>query len=299
MDDDVREKWIEAGRITGEAREMGRDLVEVGASWLDVAEEIEAFIRDAGAKPAFPVNISVNEDAAHDTARPNDERVFEAGDVVKLDVGAQVDGYIGDTATTVLLGDRGHDLNEAAKEALEAGIEVVRDGVNVHEIGQTIQDAMHKHGAKPIANLTGHLIERNTQHAGISIPNIPHGDKTLEAGMVVAVEPFATDGAGSIHEGGDGGIYHFKQAKPQRQRHARQAMEILEEQFSELPFASRWLVDEGVDARRLPLVMRALKRQDCIEAYGVLTEDADGLVAQAEHTMIVEEDGATVTTRVD
>lgn len=299
MDDEAREKWIEAGRITGQAREMGREIVEVGASWLDVANEIEGYIRDEGAEPAFPVNISVNEDAAHDTAHPNDERVFEEGDIVKLDVGAHIDGYIGDTATTVLLGDRGQDLADAARAAREAAIDVVQAGVNVHEIGQVIQDTMHEHGCKPISNLTGHLIERHTQHAGISIPNIPHGDKELEAGMVIAIEPFATDGAGSIHEADDGGIYHFERSKPQRQKHARQAMELLEKKYDKLPFASRWLVDDGVDARRMPMVLKALKRQQCIKAYGVLTEDADGLVAQAEHTMIVEEDGATVTTRAD
>lgn len=296
MDDDERERWREAGRITAEARRLGREQVEVGGDWADVCEAVEGFIRDEGAEPAFPTNISVNEDAAHDTARPREERTFEEGDVVKIDVGAHVDGYIGDTATTILLGDRGADLREAAEAALEAGIGTVQDGANVSEIGAAVQDAMHEKGAKPIANLTGHLIERYEQHAGLSIPNIPHGDAELEAGMVVAVEPFATEGAGRIHEAEDGGIYHFKRSKPQRQKHARLAMETIEEEYDELPFASRWLVDAGVDERRMPMVVRALKRQDCIEAYGVLTEDDDGLVAQAEHTMIVTEDGAEVTT---
>ncbi len=299
MEDDAKKKWLEAGRITGQAREMGRDLVKVGASWTDVAEAIEAYIRDQGAKPAFPVNISVNEDAAHDTARPGDERTFQDGDVVKLDVGAHLDGYIGDTATTVLLGDQGQTLQEAAREALENAIDVVEPGVSVDTIGATIEDTMHDHGCKPIANLTGHLIERYDQHAGLSIPNIPHGDATLEEGMVIAVEPFATDGAGGIHEAEDGGIYKLENVKPQRQRHARQAMEIIEQEHDKLPFASRWLVDGGVDERRMPLVIRALKRQGCIKAYGVLTENEDGLVAQAEHTMIVTKDGAEVTTRAD
>lgn len=299
MDEDEREKWREAGRIAAEGRELAHEIVEPGVEWSDVAEEIEAHVRSEGAEPAFPVNISANEDAAHDTARPNEDRVFQEDDVIKIDVGAHVDGYIGDTATTVLLGSRGQDLDEAAREALEQATKVVRDGVNVHEIGQRIQETMQAHGCKPISNLTGHLIERYEQHAGISIPNIPHGDEVLEEGMVIAIEPFATDGAGAIHEADDGGIFHFERAKPQRQKDTRRAMEVIEEKFSELPFASRWLVDEGVDARRIPMVIRALKRQRCIEAYGVLTEDADGLVAQAEHTMIVGEDGAEVTTVTD
>lgn len=299
MDDETRSKWLEAGRIAAEGRELAHEIVEVGEEWTSVAETIEDHIRSEGAEPAFPVNISVNEDAAHDTARPGDERVFEENDIVKIDVGAHVDGYIGDTATTVLLGSRGRNLKNAAEEALENGIKRVQDGVQVSEIGETIQASMQARELKPISNLTGHLIERWTQHAGISIPNVPHGDRELEEGMVVAVEPFATDGVGKIHEGEDGGILHFEQSRRQRQSDVREAMEIIEEQFSELPFASRWLVDEGVDERRMPLVLRTLKRTGAVEAYGVLTEDADGLVAQAEHTMIVEEDGATVTTVTD
>jgi methionyl aminopeptidase len=296
VDPDVRQQWLEAGRIAAEGRELAHEVVEVGTDWVEVAEAIEDHVRSEGAKPAFPVNISVNEDAAHDTARPGDDRTFEEGDVVKVDVGAHLDGYIGDTATTVLLGGRGRKLKQAAEEALSAAIERVQAGVNVKEIGSTIQSTMQANGAKPISNLTGHLIERWTQHAGISIPNIPHGDKTIEAGQVIAIEPFATDGVGKIHEGEDGGIFHYEQTTRQRQNDVRQAMEIIEDEFDELPFASRWLVDEGVNERRMPLVLRTLKRTGAIEAYGVLTEDGDGLVGQAEHTMIVEEDGVTVTT---
>ncbi len=299
MDDDTRRKWLEAGKIAAEGREMAHEVVEVGTPWLEVVDAIEDHIRASGAKPAFPVNISVNEDAAHDTARPGEERVFEEGDVVKVDVGAHIDGYIGDTATTVLLGARGRELKQAAEQALQAATKRVKDGLSVQEIGQTIQSTMQANGAKPISNLTGHLIERWTQHAGISIPNIPHGNKKLQAGMVIAIEPFATDGAGKIHEGEDGGIFHYEDTKRQRQRDVRQAMEIIEDEFADLPFASRWLVDEGVNERRLPLVIRTLKRTGAIEAYGVLTEDGGGLVAQAEHTMIVTEDGAEVTTKAE
>jgi methionyl aminopeptidase len=274
-------------------------LIEVGGDWLDVAEQIEEHVRAEGAEAAFPVNISANQDAAHDTPRVDDERSFEEGDVIKVDVGAHVDGYIGDTATTVLLGGRGRELKNAAEDGLQAGIDAVGDGVSVQDVGRSIQNAIQSHGAKPISNLTGHLIERYEQHAGISIPNIPHGDKSLEAGMVVAVEPFATDGEGAIHEAKEGGIYHMEQSTRQRQSDVRQAMEVIEDKFSELPFASRWLVDEGVDARRLPLVLRTLKRTGSIEDYGVLRENGEGLVAQAEHTMIIDEDGVEVTTKLD
>ncbi len=297
MDEDVREKWLEAGRIAAEAREYGATLVEPGVPWLEVAEAMEAKVRELGAEPAFPVNVSANEDAAHDTPVHDDERVFADEAIIKLDVGAHIDGYIGDTAITVVLGPQGNDLKTAAQAGLDAALKTVRAGVSVSEIGQKIQDAIHAHGAKPISNLTGHLIERWTQHAGISIPNIPHGKETLEAGMVVAIEPFATNGAGAIHEAGDGGIYHMKKETRQRQPDVRQAMEVIADKFSKLPFASRWLVDEGVNAKRLPLVMRTLQRTGSIKSYGVLRENGEGLVAQMEHTVIVTEDGCEITTQ--
>lgn len=298
MDDEIREKWLEAGSIAGRAREYGRTLVEPGVTFTEVAESIEAKVRELGAEPAFPVNISIDEDAAHDTAQPDDDRTFGDQDVVKLDIGAHIDGYIGDTATTIVLGDQGTELAEAARAALTRAMKVVRAGVNVKEIGQAIQTTIQSFGAKPISNLTGHAIERWTQHAGLSIPNVPHGDATLEAGQVIAIEPFATDGAGHIYESRDGGIYHFKTERRQRQKDIRAAMDVIKDKYSKLPFASRWLA-EDVNPRRIPLAMKTLTRQGAIKAYGVLKEEGDGLVAQAEHTVIVTEDGCQPTTVVD
>lgn len=295
MDDETREAWLEAGRIAGTCREYGRTLVKPGASFFDVAEAIENKVREMGAEPAFPVNISINEDAAHDTPMAEDERVFGEDDVVKLDIGAHVDGYIGDTATTVVLGERGRDLAGAARGALEAAIKLVADGTAVRDIGAVIQEAIEARGAKPVSNLTGHSIERWTQHAGVSIPNVPHGNAVLEAGMVVAIEPFATDGAGHIYESRDGGIYHFQSRRPQRQTDVRAALDAIEKKHGKLPFASRWLAGD-VKVNRLPMAMNTLLRVGAVKSYGVLREAGDGLVAQAEHTVIVTEDGCEITT---
>ena len=295
MDDAEREQWMQAGAIAGACREYGRTLVKPGASFLEVAELIEGKVRDMGAEPAFPVNISVNEDAAHDTPVAADERVFGADDVIKIDIGAHIDGYIGDTATTIVLGDRGQALAEAAKAALDAAIKVVRPEVPVRDIGAAIQTTIQAHGFKPISNLTGHLIERWTQHAGLSIPNVPHGDGIVKEGMVIAIEPFATDGAGHIYESREGGIYHFKNARPQRQPDVRAALEAIAKKHDQLPFASRWLVGD-VKPNRIPLATRTLLRSGVIKSYGVLREAGDGLVAQAEHTVIVTADGCEITT---
>jgi len=238
----------------------------------------------------------VNEDAAHDTPAHADARVFGPDDVVKVDIGAQVDGCIGDTAATVCLGERGRAIDAAAREALEQALKTVRAGLAVGEIGGAIERTIRAHGFKPIANLTGHSIERYTQHAGLTIPNIAAGNGVLEEGQVVAIEPFATDGAGYIHESREGGIYHFRRNSPQRDPNARAALKVITAEHADLPFAARWLAG-AVPPARLPHAFKLLTRAGVLHAYGVLREAGDGLVAQAEHTVIVEKDGCTVTTR--
>ena len=101
MDDAIYEKYKRAGKIAAEARDHGVGLVKAGASFLEVANHIESRMLEKGAGIAFPVNISINEIAAHYSPRHDDILVYKKGDVVKLDVGAHIDGYIADTAVTV------------------------------------------------------------------------------------------------------------------------------------------------------------------------------------------------------
>ncbi|MGA8536954.1 MAG: M24 family metallopeptidase, partial [Thermoplasmata archaeon] len=98
------ERWREASRIAARARELGLRLTLPGARRRDVAEAIEESIRASGAQPAFPANLSRNDEAAHYTPDPDDTVTFVAGDLVKVDVGAHLDGAIADTADTVEVG---------------------------------------------------------------------------------------------------------------------------------------------------------------------------------------------------
>jgi methionyl aminopeptidase len=105
MNDEVYDAYREAGALARKVLHRGAGLVKEGAGILEMVEETEAMVTDEGAILAFPLNVSLNEAAAHDTAMPGDERMFAAGDLVKVDLGVQVDGYIADTALTVDLGD--------------------------------------------------------------------------------------------------------------------------------------------------------------------------------------------------
>ncbi len=171
---EVVEKYKLAGKIAREAREYGAGLVREGASLLEAVNTIEALIISRGARPAFPVNIAINDVAAHFTPRHDETGLrFARGDVVKLDVGVHVDGYIGDTATTIEVGAGAwSDMKKAAEEALAAALELLRPGADLALVGQAIETTIAARGFKPIENLTGHSLERNVLHAGISVPNI-------------------------------------------------------------------------------------------------------------------------------
>ena len=129
------EKYEKAGKMAKEIAERSRRLVKPSAKLLDVAETIEGWINEA-AKCAFPLNISLNERAAHYTPPVNDETVLGEKDVVKVDLGVHVDGFIGDTAYTIDLSGEWGRLVEAAQEALNAAIAVVKAGVTTDAIGR-------------------------------------------------------------------------------------------------------------------------------------------------------------------
>lgn len=290
MNDDLLETYREAGRIARRVLAAGASLVRPGASLLETVETVEEMVLDAGAGLAFPLNCSLNEAAAHDTASEGDERVFADGDLVKLDLGVHLDGYVADTAVTIDLGDHG-ELVEAARSALDAAIALARPGVAAGELGAAIQAAIEGRGYRPIANLTGHGLDRYVLHGPPSIPNVGHpGGAVLAEGQAVAIEPFASTGSGLVSEAARAEIYGQVGTRPVRLPAARQALELVSERQG-MPFSRRWL-----DLPRREIALATLVRQGVFRTYPVLHDVPGSHVAQAEHTIIVLEDGCLVTT---
>ena len=287
--DEIIEKYRKAGKILSEVRAEAVKKVTEGASLLSVAEFTENLIREKGGQPAFPVNISRNDEAAHSTPSFNDTAVF-GKDMVKLDIGVHIDGYIADTAVTVDLSGN-PKLVEAAEAALDRALKFIHAGVNTSDIGGVIEDTIGTFGFKPIINLTGHGLAQYIQHAPPSIPNkrMPHGI-VLEEGDIVAIEPFATNGAGKIHDAGDAEIYHLVAEKPVRHPSARALLQEIGK-YKTLPFAKRWL-GERVDFALVQLV-----RAGVIQPYPILKEIQGGLISQAEHTIMVTREGCEVITK--
>ena len=299
MDPEAIEKYRKAGNLAGRARDHGASLVKPGVKLIDVAEAVEKFIRDHGGEPAFPCCVSIDADAAHDTPAPLDERVFQEGQVVKLDCGAQVDGWIGDTAFTIEIGsERFATLRRAAQDALQAAVETVKPGVAVREVSAAVEAAIRAHGFQPIANLTGHSVDKYHQHAGLSVPSVAATARGhIEPGMAVAIEPFATDGAGKVKDSVGGHIWHFNAPRPQRDPTARAALEYIAKTHPQLPFAERWVAN-AVPENKVAYAMKLLERSGAVRQYPVLREARNGQVAQFEHTFLVLEDEVVVTTRV-
>ncbi len=294
---DEMEALIRAGEIARRVKEEVIDLIKPGARLYDIAEFVERRIVELGGKPAFPCNLSINSNAAHYTPYKGDESVLKEGDYLKVDLGVHVEGYIADTALTFRVGMEEDELMEASREALENAIATVRAGVKIREIGKVIEDTIRRKGFKPIVNLSGHKIERFKLHAGVSIPNVYRGGDTyeLKEGDVIAIEPFATTGAGQVIEVPPALIFMFLRDRPVRSAQARRLLIHIKREYNGLPFAYRWLqgfMPEG----QLKLALSQLDRVGAIYSYPILREVRGGMVSQFEHTVIVEKDGAYVTT---
>ena len=293
------EEYIKAGKIASEVREMVRGKDWVGKSVYDICEEVESEIKKRGAGCAFPVNASINEIAAHYTAEPNDPITIKDTDLVKIDLGAQINGYIADTAVTVCYDAQFDGLVQAAEEALENAMSMVKTGVKVSDIGRTIESTIKKRGLKPIANLSGHSLDQYTIHAGKSIPNIwSIGGFSLSENSAYACEPFVTteQGGGFVRNGKIKNIFALNSRKKTKNEEADRLLEFIWDNFNMLPFALRWIVKDWEEKRAREL-LDILINKKAVQAYPILIEVNEQRVAQAEHTFIPNEKGATVTTQ--
>ena len=292
------EKFRRAGVIARTARKLAASLVKPGAKLEDVMNEVEDYIRSEGAGMAFPAQTSRNQVAAHYCPRPGDTMVYEAEDVVKVDIGVEVDGFVADNAQTIYLGEKEHYHNmiQASADGLAAAIEVAGPGVEVRTISTAILKAIEARGFRPVYNLTGHGVARWTVHCSPQIPAAP--DKwsrgVLEEGMVIAIEPFATDGSGTVHESGRAEIF-MMQKKPRKMKGIDTGVWDVIEGMNGLPFARRTFRDLPADA--IESTLSRLQRTGCLMDFPPLVDpDPAARIAQTEHTMIVTADGVEVIT---
>ena len=301
MNKKILEKLRLAGEIAQKALKYAENLVKPGQKLLYICEKIEEMIIKEGGKPAFPLNISVNSIAAHYTSPPNDLRRLPNKGVVKIDLGVHIDGYIVDTARTIILGGNYYKLVKASRSALDAAIQIVKDGVKVSEVGKVIEKEIIEMGFQPIKNLTGHVMERYNLHAGISIPNVSTKLSLLspkfKEGMIVAIEPFATTGRkGIVVDTPEAYIYRLIKSNYTGTRTERKIASYVYRRFKSLPFALRWMKNI-IQAKKSHEAFQHLLKEKVLHKYPVLKDADNGVVSQMEDTLIVKKNSCEILTR--
>lgn len=272
-------------------KELPSKVVE-GSLLIDVAKFIEDKIAAAGAKPAFPINISINDFAAHYTPVVEDKTAFAKGDLVKIDFGAHYDGYPVDTAVSILVGEESlkQKLIETCDRALARAIEVAKPGISLATIGKTIRTTMEENGFKPIVNLGGHGLARWDLHAAPSVANHENVKGELAPDTMIAIEPFCTNGVGKVIDSKPSQIFMVLGPRPLRLQVAREALAFAVENFQTLPFCQRWM------PKNLQAGLPYLVQAGAVHDFAVLREAGRGLVSQTEQTVYIGERDCEVLT---
>jgi methionyl aminopeptidase len=288
--------FFKAGKITGIARKFAFENIRENLNIYDYVKSIEEKIYSLGGKLAFPVNISIDDFAAHDTPNFRGTEEFRQGQVVKVDIGAMFNGFLGDTAfTTEINSDKYSKLILASKEALDNAIRIIKPGVKYCEVGRIIHKTIKGYGFNPIFNLGGHGLGRYDLHSDVFIPNYDDGNSSkFIMGQMIALEPFATTGCGKVNETNVSKIYSFIKKKPVRMESSRAILKYIGENFNSLPFANYHLMDK-FSALQISIALKELVKLGILHSYAQLRETSKGIVSQSEHTMLID-DEAIVTT---
>jgi len=288
--------YRQAGRIAAECREWAGENIRPGVQVRYVLETIEEMIRARGGEPAFPAQSSRNAVAAHYCSPPEDPTTYEEGDCVKVDIGVHVDGYIGDTACSVDLSPDGQwqGLVQASADALRAAIATVGVGVSVGDVGRAIERTIQAAGFEPVRNLTGHGLARWKVHTGPQIPNYgERGGDRLQAGSIIAIEPFACTGRGFIRERGKAEVFMLVRP-PRKAKGLDKALVNAITAWRGLPIARRYFTDH--DPAVLDDTLNRLARQGSLVRFPPLVEEDGVMVSQAEHSLFLGPDGIEVLT---
>lgn len=209
------EKMRRSGQVVREILEYVRQFVKAGASTQNLEDAAAEKMKELGAKPAFKgyrgypcvLCTSVNDEVVHGI--PSANRVLKDGDIVSIDTGVIIDGYYGDSATTIAVGSRipekTRKLLEVTEASLQHGIEAIKPGATLGDVGAAVQEVVEAGGFSVVRDFVGHGIGTRL-HEDPQVPNYGRrgqGQK-LREGMVIAIEPMVNVGRPEIQVLGDG-----------------------------------------------------------------------------------------------
>lgn len=301
MDKHAISCYIKAGEIAKEIKRYSKSIIRPGMKLYDLAVAIDKKIEELGAETAFPVNLSVDEIAAHFT--PDKNCIDVARGLLKVDIGIAIDGYIADTAFSLDLTPNlmHEEMIKLNKEILENIEQVVKYGMEVRAVGNSAQDTLEQFNKQNnskysiIKGLSGHQLGQHIIHAGVTVSNYRTENKTILKDTAIAVEPFVTTGVGDIYEGEGGGIYAITGNDKPRDKDSRELLEYIKEKYKTRPFCLRWIEDKKFSKVRF--CISSMVKQGIIRQYPLLIEKSKAPVSQFENTFLIKSDGVIITTK--
>lgn len=299
---DDADSYKKAGEIAKKTKEFARSIVKPNVLLSEIAEKIEGEIIKLGGQVAFPVNLSIDDIAAHYTPTLRDEK--KASGLLKVDLGVHINGCIADLAFTLDLSENKKytKLIESAEKALKAALEEVKKSkknTTLSQIGRVIQQTIEKSGFLPIVNLSGHGLSAYDIHSGLTIPNFDNQSAKEIGEGAFAIEPFATipNGSGSIYEGAGSNIYAVAKLSQPRDNSSREILDWIAENKKTLPFSQREL--EKKFGNKALIAISNLKRAGIITEFPQLIEKNHQPIAQAETSLLVHDNHVEILVEVD
>lgn len=296
------ESYIQAGKAVIAAKKLAKEIINPGALFLEIANNIENEIFNQGSELSFPVNMSLNEIAAHYSPPIDDTTIVPERGLLKIDIGSHFNGYIADSAFTINI-DEDPELQNyvnAATEGLEAAIRIFKPGAKLYELGEAIAEKIMSYGLRPITNLGGHELKPYNLHAGPFIPNYKETsyNQVLKPGDAYACEPFATSGVGKVVNGKYSYIFRFvKQVKKNLSYEQKGYMNKIKENCKNLPFSPRFLENNNlIPKTKIKRIIDEFIRKKILDHYPLLVERTGAPVAQQEHTIVIDLDGNPIVT---
>ncbi|KAL0786281.1 hypothetical protein Bca101_002527 [Brassica carinata] len=294
----------QAAEVHRQVRKYMRSIMKPGMLMIDICETLENTVRKLisenglQAGIAFPTGCSLNNVAAHWTPNSGDKTVLQYDDVMKLDFGTHIDGYIVDSAFTVAFNPMYDPLLAASREATYTGIKEAGVDVRLCDVGAAIQEVMESYEVeingkvyqvKSLRNLNGHSIGRYQIHADKSVPNVKGGEQTkMEEGELYAIETFGSTGKGYVRD--DLECSHYMKNfdvghVPLRLPRAKQLLATINKNFSTLAFCRRYL--DRLGETKYLMALKNLCDSGIIEPCPPLCDVKGSYISQFEHTILL------------
>ncbi|KAJ4268887.1 hypothetical protein NW762_002958 [Fusarium torreyae] len=316
--------YRKAAEVHRQVRQWAQENVKPGQTRLEIANGIEDGVRALLGNPAiepgdniksgmgFPTGLCLNHETAHYTPNPgHKEVVLKYEDVMKVDFGVQINGWIVDSAFTMSFDPTYDNLLAAVKDATNTGIKTSGIDVRICDVSAAIQEAMESYEVeirgktypvKAVRNISAHNIKHYQIHGGKSIPFIKNRDQTkMEEGEVFAIETFGTTGTGRLYDDASAGIYGYalQRDAPKQVKlpfsSANKLHKVIREQFGTIVFCRRYLDRLGLD--RYLAGLNSLVSHGILEAHEPLADIKGSYTAQFEHTILLRESNKEILSR--